>query len=153
MIRLAAISARKWATRGLASSAGHLPNTRSLFVSNLKFINSVTGGDELIPTYRVLDGVGKPLEGAEIPEVFCFCYKCLPLLIALTDRREACTEDVREHAAPTCSGQYIVQCSTSGKDLLLCERVFDMYSRVEYCLTKFPDDNSEHEIMFTNFRR
>lgn len=77
MICFAAISrvvARKWATRGLASSAGHLPNTRSPFVSNLKFINSVTGGDELLPTYRVLDGLGKPVEGAEIPEVILYLF-------------------------------------------------------------------------------
>ena len=64
MIRLAA--------RKLASFAGHLPNTRSPFVSNLKFINSITDADKLIPTYRVLDGVGKPVEGAEIPEVICY---------------------------------------------------------------------------------
>lgn len=75
MIRLTAISrnvSRVWATRGLASTAGHLPNTKSPIVAKLKFFNSVTGSDELIPTYRVLDGVGKPIEGAEIPEVTSF---------------------------------------------------------------------------------
>lgn len=75
MIRLTAISrkvSRAWATRGLASTAGHLPNSKSPIVAKLKFFNSVTGSDELIPTYRVLDGVGKPIEGAEIPEVTCF---------------------------------------------------------------------------------
>ncbi|KAF9468624.1 branched-chain alpha-keto acid dehydrogenase E1-alpha subunit [Collybia nuda] len=72
MIRLTAISrqvSRGWAVRGLASSAGHLPNSKSPIVAKLNFFNSVTGSDELIPTYRVLDGVGNPIEGAEIPEI------------------------------------------------------------------------------------
>ena len=55
--------------RRLATTAGTLPNSRSAFVPKLKFINSVTGSDELIPTYRVLDGAGKPIDGAELPEV------------------------------------------------------------------------------------
>ncbi len=45
-----------------------LPTTNSPIVSKLDFFNSVQGNDQ-IPTYRVLDGVGKPLEGAELPEV------------------------------------------------------------------------------------
>ena len=45
-----------------------LPATNSPIVSKLDFFNSVQGNDQ-IPTYRVLDGVGKPLEGAELPEV------------------------------------------------------------------------------------
>jgi len=55
--------------RRLATTAGNLPNSRSAFVPKLKFINCVTGSNELIPTYRVLDGVGKPIDGAELPEV------------------------------------------------------------------------------------
>ncbi|KAF5382627.1 hypothetical protein D9615_003015 [Tricholomella constricta] len=72
MIRLPSVArgfSRRWTTRGLASAAGKLPNSNSPIVSKLKYFNSVTGSDELIPTFRVLDGVGKPLEGAEIPEI------------------------------------------------------------------------------------
>ncbi|KAF8073875.1 branched-chain alpha-keto acid dehydrogenase E1-alpha subunit [Lyophyllum atratum] len=72
MIRLPSISrgiSRKWATRGLASAAGNLPNSKSPIVAKLKFFNSVTGSDELIPTFRVLDGVGRPIDGAEVPEI------------------------------------------------------------------------------------
>lgn len=46
-----------------------LPTTNSPIVSKLDFFNSVQGNEQ-IPTYRVLDGVGKPLEGAELPEVW-----------------------------------------------------------------------------------
>jgi 2-oxoisovalerate dehydrogenase E1 component alpha subunit len=38
-------------------------------VSKLSFFNSVTGDGSKIPTYRVLDGLGVPIEGAEVPEV------------------------------------------------------------------------------------
>lgn len=88
MIRLPTISrsvSRKWATRGLASAAGNLPNSRSPIISKLKFFNSVTGSDELIPTYRVLDGVGKPIEGAELPEVPHFDYETLYASYASVD--------------------------------------------------------------------
>ena len=53
--------------RETLSHAEHLPGSRSQFIPKLEFFNSVTQGQ--IPTYRVLDGVGKPIEGAEIPEV------------------------------------------------------------------------------------
>lgn len=48
---------------------GYLPNSRSPLVPTLSFFNSVTGSDEKISTFRVLDGVGKPVDGAELPEV------------------------------------------------------------------------------------
>ncbi|KAJ7784355.1 branched-chain alpha-keto acid dehydrogenase E1-alpha subunit [Mycena metata] len=48
---------------------GHLPHTRSPLVPTLSFFNSVTGSDEKIPTFRVLDGVGKPVDGAQLPEI------------------------------------------------------------------------------------
>lgn len=35
----------------------------------MQFINSVTPDGTQIPTYRVLDGVGQLLDGAELPEV------------------------------------------------------------------------------------
>ena len=47
----------------------NLPTTNSQIVSELNFFNSVTGNDSQIPTFRVLDGVGKPLEGAVLPDV------------------------------------------------------------------------------------
>ena len=47
----------------------NLPTTNSPIVSELSFFNSVTGNDTQIPTFRVLDGVGKPLEGAVLPDV------------------------------------------------------------------------------------
>ncbi|KAF8798931.1 branched-chain alpha-keto acid dehydrogenase E1-alpha subunit [Phlegmacium glaucopus] len=47
----------------------HLPTTSSPIVSKLSFFNSVTGNDTQIPTFRILDGVGKPLEGAVLPDI------------------------------------------------------------------------------------
>lgn len=56
--------------RGTASLAlGHLPATNSPIISNLNFFNSVTPNGEQIPTFRVLDGVGHPIDGAQVPEV------------------------------------------------------------------------------------
>jgi len=52
-----------------ADNHDFLPTSRSPIVPNLQFFNSVTGGQGQIPTYRVLDGVGVPIEGAQIPEV------------------------------------------------------------------------------------
>lgn len=37
-------------------------------MSKLGFFNSVTGDGSKIPSYRVLDGFGIPIEGAEVPE-------------------------------------------------------------------------------------
>ncbi|EKM79223.1 hypothetical protein AGABI1DRAFT_40547 [Agaricus bisporus var. burnettii JB137-S8] len=51
------------------STRDNLPTTNSPIVNRLNFINSVTGSSSQIPTYRVLDGVGKPIEGAELPEI------------------------------------------------------------------------------------
>lgn len=46
-----------------------MPASQSPITPDLQFFNSVTGGQGLIPTYRVLDGVGKPIEGAQVPEI------------------------------------------------------------------------------------
>ncbi|KAL4080723.1 thiamine diphosphate-binding protein [Scleroderma citrinum] len=46
-----------------------LPTSRSPIVAKLQFFNSITGGNGQIPTYRVLDGVGVPVEGAQIPQI------------------------------------------------------------------------------------
>lgn len=48
---------------------GHLPTSQSPITSKLHFFNSVMEEGKQIPTYRVLDGSGKVLDGAEIPEV------------------------------------------------------------------------------------
>ncbi|KIJ62617.1 hypothetical protein HYDPIDRAFT_30214 [Hydnomerulius pinastri MD-312] len=48
---------------------GVLPTSQSPVVAKLQFFNSVTGESGQIPTYRVLDGVGIPIEGAEVPEI------------------------------------------------------------------------------------
>ncbi|KAI0669139.1 branched-chain alpha-keto acid dehydrogenase E1-alpha subunit [Trametes maxima] len=65
--------------RGVASTAaqlpgpghahGHLPSSTSPITSKLHFFNSVTEGGKQIPTYRVIDGAGQPLEGAVVPEI------------------------------------------------------------------------------------
>jgi 2-oxoisovalerate dehydrogenase E1 component alpha subunit len=55
-----------------AQPKDHLPSSQSPIVSQLQFFNSVTGQGGQIPTYRVLDGVGNTIEGAEIPEVCAF---------------------------------------------------------------------------------
>lgn len=60
-------------TRSFSQSAfrrlDRLPTTSSPIVSELNFFNSVTGNNTQIPTFRILDGVGKPLEGAVLPDV------------------------------------------------------------------------------------
>ena len=48
---------------------GHLPTSQSPITPSLHFFNSVTPDGKQIPTYRVLDGTGHPLDGAEVPEV------------------------------------------------------------------------------------
>ncbi|KAJ2922242.1 hypothetical protein H1R20_g14854, partial [Candolleomyces eurysporus] len=47
----------------------NLPKSNSPIVSKLDFFNSVTGNGSQIPTYRVIDGSGKLLESAELPEM------------------------------------------------------------------------------------
>ncbi|KAG6916324.1 hypothetical protein DXG01_007374 [Tephrocybe rancida] len=71
MIRFPSVSrrlSRNWVTRGLASAAGNLPNSKSPIVAKLNFFNSVQS-EGLIPTFRVLDGTGKLIDGAELPEI------------------------------------------------------------------------------------
>ncbi|KAF8903173.1 branched-chain alpha-keto acid dehydrogenase E1-alpha subunit [Gymnopilus junonius] len=46
-----------------------LPTTSSPIVSKLDFFNSVSTKEKQIPTFRLLDGVGKPLEGADLPQI------------------------------------------------------------------------------------
>lgn len=48
---------------------GHLPTSQSPITSKLHFFNSVIEEGKQIPTYRVLDGTGNLIDGAELPEV------------------------------------------------------------------------------------
>ncbi|KAF7979198.1 hypothetical protein HWV62_43128 [Athelia sp. TMB] len=48
---------------------GVLPTSQSAIVSKMQFFNSVTPDGSQIPTYRVIDGSGKAIEGAELPEI------------------------------------------------------------------------------------
>lgn len=48
---------------------GRLPTSQSPITPKLHFFNSVMEEGKQIPTYRVLDGTGHLLEGAELPEV------------------------------------------------------------------------------------
>ncbi|KAF8645190.1 hypothetical protein AX16_008017 [Volvariella volvacea WC 439] len=72
MIRTAAQNVSRRFVRGLATTPRRfqdvLPESRSPIVPKLHFFNSVTGSDQQIPTFRVLDGVGKLIDGAELPE-------------------------------------------------------------------------------------
>ncbi|KAH0832098.1 thiamine diphosphate-binding protein [Lanmaoa asiatica] len=47
----------------------YLPASNLPILPKLQFFNSVTQGSGRIPTYRVLDGVGIPIEGAELPDI------------------------------------------------------------------------------------
>ncbi|KAJ8583586.1 hypothetical protein M405DRAFT_917086 [Rhizopogon salebrosus TDB-379] len=60
---------RAHSTLPTSSLLGTLPTTQSPVVSKLSFFNSVTGDGSKIPTYRVLDELGIPMEGAEVPEI------------------------------------------------------------------------------------
>ncbi|EIM86102.1 branched-chain alpha-keto acid dehydrogenase E1-alpha subunit [Stereum hirsutum FP-91666 SS1] len=66
-------TARRYSTPNASSAyseaRGHLPHSQSPITSKLHFFNSVTEEGKQIPTYRVLDGVGQVLEGAEVPEI------------------------------------------------------------------------------------
>ncbi|TFK80461.1 branched-chain alpha-keto acid dehydrogenase E1-alpha subunit [Polyporus arcularius HHB13444] len=65
------------ACRGVASvtpvlpehSHGNLPSSQSPITPKMHFFNSVMEAGKQIPTYRVIDGAGQPLEGAEVPEM------------------------------------------------------------------------------------
>jgi len=73
MIRTAVVTARHALHKRSFSIYGPMQNslqtTNLPIVNKLQFINSVTGSSTRIPTYRVLDGIGKPIEGAELPDV------------------------------------------------------------------------------------
>ena len=68
------LQARRHLATSLRASSAHgtLPDSQSPISPELKFFNSVTGGKGLIPTYRVLDGVGQPIDGAQVPDVYLY---------------------------------------------------------------------------------
>ncbi|PCH39731.1 thiamine diphosphate-binding protein [Wolfiporia cocos MD-104 SS10] len=53
----------------ITTQHGNLPSSESPITPNLQFISSVTQDGSKIPTYRVLDGAGTPLEGAILPDI------------------------------------------------------------------------------------
>jgi hypothetical protein len=66
---------------------GHLPTSQSPITSKLHFFNSVMEEGKQIPTYRVLDGTGKLIEGAHLPEVSLHIWHEGPIERLLTGLR------------------------------------------------------------------
>ena len=71
--------------RGLCATApvsfpeahGLLPTSQSPITPKPHFFNSVSTDGKQLPTYRIIDGVGNVIEGAELPEA---CPKLCALL-------------------------------------------------------------------------
>ena len=51
-----------------SESHGLLPTSQSPITPKPHFFNAVSTDGNQLPTYRVLDGVGNVIEGAELPE-------------------------------------------------------------------------------------
>lgn len=89
---------RRWITNAppqtFSQSHGHLPTSQSPIVSKLHFFNSVTGNGTQIPTYRVIDGEGRLLDGAELPEVRFSPFNSY-IIHKFIDRRNIRSENVR----------------------------------------------------------
>ncbi|KAF8490753.1 branched-chain alpha-keto acid dehydrogenase E1-alpha subunit [Gautieria morchelliformis] len=62
-------TARCFTTAASAPPHGNLFNSRSPITTRLNFVNSITEDGSQIPTFRVLDGAGKVLEGAQEPDI------------------------------------------------------------------------------------
>src|SRR6266851_3225588 len=58
-------------------SHGLLPTSESPITPKPHFFNTVSADGKRLPTYRIMDGVGNVIEGAELPEV-CLCCSVLP---------------------------------------------------------------------------
>ena len=93
--------ARLVRARSLATAApkflarqGVLPASNSPVSPQLEFFDSVTQGTGQIPTYRVLDGVGVPIEGAELPDVG-LPLSASTLLRTYLDYARVCSQVVR----------------------------------------------------------
>lgn len=78
-----------FSTLPASTSLGYLPTTHSPVIPKLAFFNSVTGDGSKIPNYRVLDELGVPVEGAEVPQLskqFAWrLYENMQLLSTLDD--------------------------------------------------------------------
>jgi 2-oxoisovalerate dehydrogenase E1 component alpha subunit len=57
-------------------SHGLLPTSQSPITPKPYFFNAVTADGKQLPTYRIIDGIGNVIEGAELPEV-CPCCSML----------------------------------------------------------------------------
>ena len=91
-LRLARASSTA-ATTPQPARHGHLPgNASSAITSQMHFFNSVLESNS-IPTYRVLDGNGVLVDGAEVPEVRGFAVVCPDTHIHASDNR--LTESLR----------------------------------------------------------
>lgn len=90
-----------------SSAHGTLPDSQSPISPELRFFNSVTGGKGLIPTYRVLDGVGQPIDGAQVPDARLYLFHMI-YSDRNADRRAIRPKAIRTYAAPANRGQYIV---------------------------------------------
>lgn len=87
--------ARALATAQQTLAHGLLPASNSPVSPKLTFFNSVAQGSGQIPTYRVLDGVGIPIEGAELPDVgFSLSLSCLLCSSAHVDHTRVCSQAV-----------------------------------------------------------
>jgi hypothetical protein len=84
--------ARVGGTRGLATPPPR--GTHNATTSDLKFFNSVLPDGERIPMYRVLDGTGKLVEGAELPEVCSLVVPSMPVPNPEAARRNPGTPNV-----------------------------------------------------------
>ncbi|KAG1824857.1 branched-chain alpha-keto acid dehydrogenase E1-alpha subunit [Suillus subaureus] len=69
LLTRACSNGRTLSTSPASTSVGCVPTTHSSAVSKLAFFNSVTGDGSKIPNYRVLDTLGVPVEGAEVPKI------------------------------------------------------------------------------------
>lgn len=89
LLTRACSNGRTFSTLPASTSLGCLPTTHSPTVSKLAFFNSVTGDSSKIPSYRVLDVFGVPIEGAKVPEIskqFAWrLYEHMQLLPTLDD--------------------------------------------------------------------
>lgn len=107
-VRLAGCRGLATATPQLpVQSHGNLPTSLSPITPKLQFFNSVMEEGKQIPTYRVLDGSGTLLDGAELPEVREHSWICGILLIKALFLRNRSTKPWQER----CQWVYTPNCS------------------------------------------
>lgn len=129
------VHARASSTRSL----GRLPNSQASIVAKPFFFNSVTGeGGGQIPAFRILDGTGVPVDGAEVPEVATLgiplndfsnfvcswtrrlLENCEPRIFAAIYLGNSQSQlQLRTNAAASQSRHCSLQCTETGKNLIL----------------------------------